>query len=254
MTREATPQDVLDGTARWCVVCGERDAVLATLADGAVDVTITDPPYNARTHAGAKAKGGKLLAETTVNFAALDGFEWWRETLRATKRWCLAFCAAEQTGDYEDASDGAWIRAGVWVRVGAAPQFTGDRPGTGADAIAIAHREGKKRWNGGGSVAVWTYGFERDEVGDARLHETQKPLKLCRELVRQFSDQNEVILDLHAGGGTTGAAALAEGRRVILVERNPVHAETCRTRLEATEHGTGSRKQKQLGLFGASPK
>ena len=211
MTREATPQDVLDGTARWCVVCGERDVVLASLADGAVDVTITDPPYNARTHAGAKVKGAGLQRETTVKFAALDGYGWWPETVRATKRWCLAFCAPEQLGWYENATPDAWVRSGVWVRVSAPPQFTGDRPAAGADTIAIAHREGKKRWNGGGSVAVWTYGFERDEVGDARLHETQKPLRLCRELVRQFSDQNEVILDLHAGGGHDGRGGTRGG-------------------------------------------
>ena len=100
----ATPQDVIEGRARWCVVCGERDTVLASLADASIDVTITDPPYNERTHAGAKVKGGKLIADSTVNFAVLDGFAWWSDALRITKRWCLAFCAAEQLGGYEMAS------------------------------------------------------------------------------------------------------------------------------------------------------
>jgi len=248
MTREATPLDVIEGRARWCVVCGERDEVLASLGDAAVDVTITDPPYNERTHKGAKVRGGKLERDTTVRFAELDGFAWWAESLRVTKRWALAFCAAEQLGGYEAADADAWIRSGVWVRVGASPQFTGDRPGTGADAVAIAHRAGRKRWNGGGSAAVWSYGFERDEVGVSRVHETQKPLRLMRELVRLFSDPGEVILDPHAGSGSTGAAALLEGRRVILVERNPTHAATCIERMEATVPGEGSRRAKQMKL------
>ena len=250
MSAEATPLDVIEGSAAWCVVCGERDVVLASLGDAAVDVTITDPPYNQRTHRGAKARGGKLERDTTVRFAELDGFAWWNETLRATRRWCLAFCAAEQVGDYERAAPTLWVRAGVWVRSNATPQFTGDRPATGAESVAIAHRAGRKRWNGGGSAAVWSYGFERDEVGAARLHETQKPLRLMRELVRLFSDPGEVILDPHAGSGTTGAAALLEGRRVILVERDPVHAATCVARMEATQPGEGSRKAKQLALGG----
>ena len=250
VTAAATVADVLAGRASWCVVCGERDEVLATFADGAIDVTITDPPYNERTHKGAKAKGGKLQRDTTVRFAELDGFAWWAESLRVTKRWCLAFCAPEQLGDYEATVGDSWIRSGVWVRVGAAPQFTGDRPAAGADTIAIAHREGRKRWNGGGSVAVWTYGFARDEVGDSRLHETQKPLRLMRDLVRQFSDPGEVILDCHAGSGTTGVAALLEGRRVILVERNPEHVAKIVARMEATQPGEGSRKAKQLSLLG----
>jgi hypothetical protein len=247
---QATVEDVLAGRSRYAVVCGERDEVLAAMGDAAVDVTITDPPYNERTHAGAKARGGKLEADSTVRFDALDGLGWWVEAQRATRRWCLAFCAAEQLGGYEEIAGGAWIRAGVWVRIGASPQFTGDRPGTGAEAVAIAHREGRKRWNGGGSVAVWSHGFAADEVGAARVHETQKPLRLMRELVRLFSDAGEVIFDPHAGSGTTGVAALLEGRRVILVERNPEHAETCRRRLAETEPGDGTRKAKQLALGG----
>lgn len=143
-----------------------------------------------------------------------------------------------------------WIRAGVWVRSNATPQFTGDRPATGADSVAIAHRAGRKRWNGGGKAAVWTHDLAGDETGATRVHPTQKPLRLMRELVRLFSDPGEVILDPHAGSGTTGAAALLEGRRVILVERDPVHAATCVARMEATEPGEGSRKAKQLALGG----
>lgn len=250
MSADATPADVLAGRARWCVVCGERDAVLATFGDAAVDVTITDPPYNERTHKGAKVRGGKLERDTTVRFAALGDFAWWRESLRVSRRWCLAFCAAEHLGTYEEHAGAAWIRSGVWVRIGASPQFTGDRPATGAEAVAIAHRAGRKRWNGGGAAAVWSYGFERHEMGAARLHETQKPLRLMRELVRLFSDVGEVICDPHAGSGTTGVAALLEGRRAILVERNPEHVAKIAARMEATDPGEGSRKAKQLALGG----
>ena len=62
MTREATPLDVIEGRARWCVVCGERDEVLASLGDAAVDVTITDPPYNVN-YSGA----GKETSNTIMN-------------------------------------------------------------------------------------------------------------------------------------------------------------------------------------------
>lgn len=244
-------QAVLRGERQWAVVCGERDTVLASLDDSTIDVTLTDPPYNERTHKGARVKGAGLQSETTVRFAALDSFGWWRESLRVARRWCLAFCAAEHLGAYETAAPKAWVRAGIWVKPGAPPQFTGDRPGTGAEAVAIAHRAGRKRWNGGGKVAIWTHGFARGEVGAARMHETQKPLAIMRELVRDFSDPGEVIADWHAGSGTTGVAALMEGRRVILVERDPEHAATCRRRLEETEVGTGTRRAKQLSLLSA---
>ena len=42
-----------------------------------------------------------------------------------------------------------WKRSMIWLKPDGAPQFTGDRPGMGWEAVAILHREGKKRWNGG---------------------------------------------------------------------------------------------------------
>lgn len=70
-----------------------------------------------------------------------------------------------------------------------------------------------------------------------------------RELVRLFSNEDEVIADWHAGSGTTGVAAIVEGRRAILVERDPRHAQTCRDRCIEAETGVDWRKPGQSWLF-----
>ena len=247
MKPEGTVAEVLANEARFCVVCGERDEVLAAMADAAVDVTITDPPYNERTHAHHKTLRGGSVGRVNFGFDAIADFKFVSEMLRATRRWCLAFCALEDLGAYHAAAGETWVRAGIWHRPDGAPQFTGDRPAQSAEGVAIMHRRGKRTtWNGGGGRAHWTHGVERDD----RVHPAQKPVALMRELVRLFSDPGEVICDPHAGSGTTGVAALLEGRRVILVERNPEHAATCRRRLAETIPGEGSRKAKQLALGG----
>lgn len=248
---DATIEDVIEGKSRWCVVCGDGIAAQKGMEDGAIDAVITDPPYNKRTHKGARAKGGKLIDDSTVEFDSLVSTEFYGDSLRVAKRWCLAFCAAEQLGDYEATASDQWIRAGIWVRVGASPQFTGDRPATGADAVAIAHRKGRKRWNGGGGHALWQHGFAPEEVGPNRGHPTRKPLLLMRELVRLFTDKDEVILDPFAGSGTTGVAAIAEGRRVILYERLPEYAAIARARCEAAANNVDWRANPaQIPLFG----
>lgn len=248
---DATIEDVLSGRARWCVVCGDGIAAQKEMADGAVDAVITDPPYNKRTHKGARAKGGKLIADSTVEFESLVSTEFYGDALRVAKRWCLAFCVFEQIAEYEAIADESWVRTGVWIRVGASPQFTGDRPAPGADAVAIAHRSGRKRWNGGGGHALWQHGFASEEVGPNRGHPTRKPLLLMRELVRLFTDKDEVILDPFAGSGTTGVAAIAEGRRVILYERLPEYAAIARARCEAAANNVDWRANPaQIPLFG----
>jgi site-specific DNA-methyltransferase (adenine-specific) len=62
-------------------------------------------------------------------------------------------------------------------------------------------------------------------------HSTVKPIELMRWLVRLVTQPGDIVLDPFGGSGTTGVAALMEGRRVMLVEREPAYAAICRARL-----------------------
>ena len=51
------------------------------------------------------------------------------------------------------------------------------------------------------------------------------------DLLRLITEPGDIVLDPFGGSGTTGVAALAEGRRVIIIERGPAFAAICRARL-----------------------
>lgn len=50
---------------------------------------------------------------------------------------------------------------------------------------------------------------------------TQKPFGILRRIVAASSRPGDLVLDFFAGSGTTGAAALALGRRFLLIDSNP---------------------------------
>lgn len=50
---------------------------------------------------------------------------------------------------------------------------------------------------------------------------TQKPLGIIERLVKVHSNPGDVVLDYFAGSGTTGEAALKNGRSAILIDQNP---------------------------------
>lgn len=77
-----------------------------------------------------------------------------------------------------------------------------------------------------------------------REHQTQKPLDLMQRLVRVVTAPEMVICDPFMGSGSTGCAALAEGRHFIGIERDPTHFETACKRIEDA--------QRQGQLFGAA--
>lgn len=71
---------------------------------------------------------------------------------------------------------------------------------------------------------------ERPKLPDGTAWPTVKPLALMRWLVRLVTPPNGVVLDPFAGTGTTGEAALIEGFRSVLVERDPAAVELIKTR------------------------
>lgn len=55
-----------------------------------------------------------------------------------------------------------------------------------------------------------------DKPGNSSIHPTQKPLALLEYLIRTYTLPGEIVLDPCAGSGTTGLAALNQGRNFIL--------------------------------------
>lgn len=203
---------------------GDATLYLGNMADilptlDLVDLVLTDPPYDEKTHNGAR------MADA-INFSSLqDPASLSKQLIAQSRGWVLAFCAFEQLADYKNGADGCWIRGGIWDKIINMPQMTGDRPAQGGEAIAIMHRPGRKIWNGGGKAAIWRHSVERGE----KEHPTQKPLSLIRELLEQFSQPGHTVLDCYMGGGTTGVACAKLGRKFIGVEIDETHFETaCR--------------------------
>ena len=64
--------------------------------------------------------------------------------------------------------------------------------------------------------------YPRDVVKFASLtfseHPTQKPVELMEWLVRSYSCAGDLIVDPYMGSGSTGVAAVSNGRRFVGVE------------------------------------
>jgi len=59
------------------------------------------------------------------------------------------------------------------------------------------------------------------DTQNSSLHDTQKPVALCRYLIRTYSNPGELVLDIAAGSGTTAIAAIEEYRDYVVMEKDP---------------------------------
>ncbi len=264
--------DVLEGRARWCVVVGDALAVALELPDASIGGLVCDAPYSSggafrgdRSTPAAekysKAAEGSRYAERVGDFTGDNRDQrsflawctlWYDQARRATVPGgpIVTFSDWRQLPITTDA-----VQAGGWVWRGI---FVWDKGDSG--------RPQKGRFRASSEFGVWGSngpmpvegeclpGSFRVTApsGDDRYHLTQKPLEVMRVVVRAVKSEG-IVLDPFCGSGTTGVAALREGRRFIGVEKDEAMAATARMRIAADEalSTLEASRQGQLPIFPA---
>ena len=80
---------------------------------------------------------------------------------------------------------------------------------------------------------LWAGFTRKDEnVDKERLHPTQKPVAVMREIVEYLSDEKDVVLDPFAGSGSTLVACFQLNRKAIGIEFDPKFVDAIIKRLE----------------------
>lgn len=62
-------------------------------------------------------------------------------------------------------------------------------------------------------------------------HPTQKPVALLEDLIKTFSNENDLVVDLTMGGGTTGVACINTNRKFIGIELDEGYFEISQNRI-----------------------
>lgn len=226
-------------TETWAV--GARVAESARLLRGGravqgtrFDVLITDFPYSEKTHAGARTGDEKTKL---VKFSSIT-----EQRLRAylvlvaplIRTWAVFTADRAHVAAFEEEPPAGWkfMQYGVWHKPGAAPQFNGQKPAAGWEAIAVMHRDvpGVTRWNGGGHDAVWRVPVVRGE------HETQKPITLLQAWLRDFTNKGDSVFDPFAGSASTLIAARAMSRHATGIEIDKVKYASALARMEVEKN------------------
>jgi len=80
----------------------------------------------------------------------------------------------------------------------------------------------------------------------ANIHPTVKPIALMAYLIRLITPPGGTVLDPFMGSGTTGMAAVLEGRKFIGIERDPAYFDIACARIEAAIGQSDALREKIL--------
>lgn len=215
---------------------GDALWVLPHLPSGSVDAVLTDPPYcsGAAGLAGKQAPPAQKYQNTTTSqqFPALlgDGKDqrsfyawaslWLSECWRIAKDGSpiMVFTDWRQLPVMTDAIQAAgwhWLGVFPWIKPTCRPQKGRFRA---ACEYVVWGCKGRLPTSGPCLPGVFQYGVKPSE----RVHITTKPQKLIEEMLA-IVPQGGTVLDPFHGGGTTGRACAATGRKCIAVERSKAY-------------------------------
>jgi site-specific DNA-methyltransferase (adenine-specific) len=231
------------------VLNGDVFEVLAALPEKSVDMIFADPPYNLSNdgftvHAGKRVKVNKGEWDRSNGVEADFQFHYnWIEACRrvlkdegtiwisGTYHSIYACGFALQKQGWHLLNDIAWFKPNaspnlscrmftashetiLWARKSkkAKHLFNYSEMKDGDFSSDSIKRPGKQM------RSVWAIGFPSKKEKRHGKHPTQKPEALLDRIVRAGSNPGMVILDPFCGSGTTGVAAINNGRHFIGID------------------------------------
>lgn len=216
---------------------------VSQIEDESIDLIATDPPYptisggtppDKRRPSGILAKNdGKIFRHNNIKPS-----DYLPECFRVLKQDTHIYVFTNELNLDITRSD--LKKAGFKIHntlVAKKRNATPNRWGMKNCEYVILARKGKaKPFNNCSFMTVHDFG----EVprGNERLHETQKPVSLMSTYILNSTKEGEVVFDPFMGSGSTGVAAMMEGREFIGCEIDSKYYEIARNRMESLEHET----------------
>ena len=199
---------------------------LGSIQKGAIDLVLTDPPYEISRPTGFMASSGERTIERFK--MSYDFGEWDKETAdlapfvgemhRALRPGgtCIIFYdlwKITPLAEMMKAAGFKQLRFIEWVKTNPVPINSKINYLTNAREIALLGvKKSKPTFHSKYDKGIYEYPIYH---GKDRFHPTQKSLPLFEELIRKHSNEGDIVLDCFAGSATTAVAAINTNRKFI---------------------------------------
>jgi site-specific DNA-methyltransferase (adenine-specific) len=174
--------------------------ILKQLPDKCIDLVLTDPPYgiNISNNIGRR-KGDKHSDYKKCDWDnEAPKKEVFNEIIRVSKNQII--WGANHFINNIPFNSSCWL---VWDKL-----FSEDVSFASCELAYTSFKSVVKRYR------------LSSQQGIERFHPTQKPLKLFEMILRDYSNENDLILDCFSGSGTTAIACHNLKRRFICIEKD----------------------------------
>jgi len=180
-----------------CMDCMEG---LERIPDKSVNLVLTDPPYGISRKINCKGTRLGTTAKLDFDFGDWDKFnkKWFDLAVQKSNGWVMTFCAKKDIGHYWDILENnkyIAIDTLAWTKPDPLPFNAKTRFLSAWEAIVVGKRPGTFF---GSNYMHDVIKCQSPKNGN-RIHPTQKPLKLIKELIELTTHNDEIVLDPFMG-------------------------------------------------------
>jgi site-specific DNA-methyltransferase (adenine-specific) len=201
------------------IILGDCLDVMRTMPDKCVDLVLTDPPYGINIAKTGKVGRERLAKAKDYGAKDWDSFipnkEYFDEVIRISKNQIIF------GGNYFVeclTNSSCWL---VWNKLNSGNYADCELAWT---SFKTAVRKYDFMWNG-----MLQENMKDKEI---RIHPTQKPVGLFSKIIRDYSNENDIIFDPFIGSGTTAVACIANNRQWFGCELDPEYHRLATERVE----------------------
>lgn len=213
---------------------GDCLELMKDIPDGSVDLVITDPPYGIAFKSNhRKEKYNEIKNDKTLEWLEKYVGECFRILKDNTA--VYFFCSFHNVDVFKQNIERKFKIKNIliWEKNNTS---MGDLKGSYApkyEMIIFAHK-GRKLLNGYRYADI----IKAKKTGN-KHHPTEKPVDLLELIIKNSSDENEVVFDGFMGSGSTGVACVNTGRRFIGIELDPGYFEIAEKRINEAQTAVG---------------
>jgi site-specific DNA-methyltransferase (adenine-specific) len=238
--------EILYSSARATIIWGDcRDPQVIAQVPDWYGLLCTDPPYGMAYNSGRSSNFGQIAGDDgTVDWPAILG-QWvgpegtYSRGL-ASKRhvYVFGYDAEQLAGPMRLGGSTELVWDKLMTGMGKLDVPWG--PGHERIAFGVHVKQKTNREGGGGRLSARmrqgsVLRYPRPNGDGATRHSNEKPVPLMQDLIESSTVRGDLVVDPCAGSGSTGVAAVLEGRRCFLVEIDRKYAELTVTRVKAAE-------------------
>jgi len=212
------------------LLCGDStdSEQVAKLMNGQkADMVFTDPPYGVSYKSNHRKNNSKTQFDVLEND---DKFLDFKPNLilytKETSAWFI-WTSHQVYPIWRDMYEEYYINTIIWDK---GKMSMGDLSSYGNNyEMALFCSQGKPKLKGERKKAIWEINVE---AGSEYVHPTQKPISLSAYAIPDFINENDLVLDLFLGSGSTMAASHQLKRKCYGMELDPKYCQVIVDRMK----------------------